>query len=321
MTRLIVVGAGISGLTTAVRLQEAGFDVSIYARELPQDTTSAVAAAIWFPYAVKPVQAANRWSAESYLAFEQLSQQPGTGVSMTDFLVLTRPGLDNSWREELPEGAVRLARPEELPAGYEMGYLARVPLAETQQYLPYLLERFRESGGSLQQKAVTDLRQLFQEADGVVNCAGLGASLLCQDETLYPIRGQVVKVQKQPGARSMVDSMDKGKLAYIIERSDSIILGGTDYDHDYNTSPTPEDTRVILDRCAQLQPALSQPAVIAAAAGLRPKRPSIRCEREPDQPVVHNYGHGGAGFTVSWGCAEEVVRIIRRVFIRLDARG
>lgn len=313
MKRVIVVGAGVSGLTSAVALQEAGYTVTIYTRELPNATFSAVAAAIWFPYALEPLEAANRWSAETYRVFEQLSQKPGNGVSMTDFLVLTRPGLDNSWREELPAGAVKLAKPEELPPGYEMGYLARVPLTETPVYLPYLQRRFRDAGGQLKHKAVEDLYDLTREADIIVNCAGLGARELCRDETVYPIRGQIVKIEKASSARSMVDSMDKGRLAYVIQRGTDTILGGTDYDHDYNTAPTPEDTRIILERCAGLQPSLSRPQVIAAAAGLRPKRPAIRCEQEPGQPLFHNYGHGGAGFTVSWGCAGEVLGIIGRV--------
>lgn len=314
MRRVIVVGAGVSGLTTAVILQEAGYAVTIYTRDLPQATTSAVAAAIWFPYAVEPIQAANRWSADSYRVFEQLAQTPATGVSMTDFLVLTRPGLDNSWREELPAGAVRLAKPEELPPGYEMGYLAQVPLTETPIYLPYLQSRFMKAGGLFQQETIHHLSDLTREADLIVNCAGLGARELCQDESVYPIRGQVVKVENVPGTRSMVDSMDKGKLAYVIQRGGDTILGGTDYEHDYNCTPSSEDTEVILRRCAQLQPSLAQPKVVHAVAGLRPKRPAIRCEQEPGQPIFHNYGHGGAGFTVSWGCAAEIIGAIRQAY-------
>ncbi|MCB0580932.1 MAG: FAD-binding oxidoreductase [Phaeodactylibacter sp.] len=306
MRAITVLGAGVSGLTTAVRLIEAGFPVRILAKEPPEKTTSAVAAAIWFPYEAEPAAKVNRWSAESFGVFSELARQPGAGVRMTDFLVLTRPGPDNSWKDGLPAGTVREARVEELPPGYEMGYMANVPLAETQAYLPYLLKRFLDGGGEVQIREVKAVGPLLQEGHIVVNCTGLGARELFGDETVYPIRGQVVKVQKNGPAQSMVDSMVKGSLAYIIERSNCIVLGGTDYDNDYNRQPSEEDTQTILARCRQLEQRLGAPVVIQALAGLRPKRPAIRCEKEEGRNVFHNYGHGGAGFTVSWGCADEI---------------
>ena len=301
-----VLGAGISGLTTAVRLIESGHPVRILAKEPPEQTASAVAAAIWFPYEAEPVEQANRWSAKSFRTFQKLAGLPGTGVRMMDFLVLTRSGMDNSWKDELPDGAVRPARPEELPTGYEMGYIAKVPLAETQIYLPYLMERFRKAGGELVVQEVKDVESLLQGGRIIVNCTGLGSRELFGDETVYPIRGQVVKVKKTRPVQSMVDSMNKGRLAYIIERSDCIVLGGTDYDNDYNRKPTQADTDTILARCRQLEERLGAPVVLQALAGLRPKRPAIRCEKEEGRNIIHNYGHGGAGFTVSWGCADEV---------------
>ena len=306
MKPITILGAGVSGLTAGVRPTEAGSPVRILAKEPPERTTSAVAAAIWFPYEAEPLERVNRWSAESYHEFAKLAQLPGTGVRMVSFLLLTRPGLDNSWKDALPAGTLREASPEELPPGYEMGHTAYVPLAETQIYLPYLLERFRQRGGELLVQEVKEVESLLQDGHIVVNCTGLGSRELFGDESVYPIRGQVVKVQKKGPVQSMADAMDKGRLAYIIERSDCIVLGGTDYDNDYNALPTDEDTATILARCRQMEQRLGEPAVLQALAGLRPKRPAIRCEKEEGRNLIHNYGHGGAGFTVSWGCADEV---------------
>ena len=310
MTPITILGAGVSGLTTAVLLIEAGYPVRILSREVPEMTTSAVAAAIWFPYEAEPVNMVNRWSTESYHIFQQLSDQAGTGVSMADFLVLSRPGHNDSWKDELPSAAVRLATRAELPPGFELGYVAKVPLAETPVYLPYLLERFLSQGGQLNVQEVKEVDSLLQQGHIVVNCTGLGARQLFGDLDVYPIRGQVVKVAKTPGVRTMVHSLVKGQLAYIIERSGDIVLGGTDYDHNYELDISEADTERILQRCQDLEPHLGTPAILGAVAGLRPKRFAIRCERETGRNVIHNYGHGGAGFTVSWGCAEEVLRFL-----------
>jgi D-amino-acid oxidase len=307
---ITVLGCGVSGLTTAVSLLEAGHEVRILARELPEGTVSAVAAAIWFPYEAEPREQVNRWSAESFAVFAELTAQPGTGVAMTDFLVLSQPGQDDSWKDHLPAGAVRQARPDEMPTGFTLGYLARVPLVETPRYLPYLLARFQNQGGTIELREIQTIDNLLKTGELLVNCSGLGARQLFDDDTLYPIRGQVLRAAKTGPLRSMVYSREKGRLAYIIARSSDVVLGGTDYEHDYREAPTEEDSRAILERCRALEPRLGQPVVLGATAGLRPKRPLIRCEWEAERPIIHNYGHGGAGFTVSWGCAQEVCRLV-----------
>lgn len=311
MAQITILGAGVSGLTTGILLREAGYQVRILARELPAQTVSAVAAAIWFPYEAEPAEMANRWSAASYLVFQELAGLPGTGVSMVDFLVLSAEGQDDSWKEGLPKGAVRQASAEELPPGFNLGYLARVPLAETPVYLPYLQARFLRSGGELAIREVLEVDSLLQQGHAVVNCTGLGARQLFSDDSLYPIRGQVLRAAKKEGVRSMVFSGVKGQLAYIIVRSTDIVLGGTDYSHDYRLEHSEEDTRLILQRCRALDAAIDTPTVLGAAVGLRPKRPAIRCEREAGRNVIHNYGHGGAGYTVSWGCAQEVLHLMQ----------
>lgn len=310
-TPITILGCGASGLTTAISLLEAGYAVRILTRDMPAATVSAIAAAIWFPYEAEPREKVNRWSAESFEVFGQLASLPGTGVSMVDFLVLSRPGHDDSWKAFLPAGAVREAQAAELPAGFELGYVARVPLIETPIYLPYLLERFQHQGGIVEVRDILEVESLLEQGGLLINCSGMGAQQLFGDDSLYPIRGQVLRVAKNSPVRSMVHSLVKGRLAYIIERSGDIVLGGTDYEHDYHTMPSAEDSHAILERCQALEPHLGQPLVLDTLVGLRPKRPLIRCELEPGRPIIHNYGHGGAGFTVSWGCAAEVQRLVR----------
>jgi D-amino-acid oxidase len=74
----------------------------------------------------------------------------------------------------------------------------------------------------------------------------------------------------------------------------------------------PQTAQEILEKCRLLEPALSQAAILGHAVGLRPGRREVRLELEwlaGGRAVIHNYGHGGAGFTLSWGCAREVVEL------------
>ncbi len=107
---ITVVGCGVSGLTTAIVLQRAGYSVRIVTENLPQDTTSAIAAAIWFPYKSGPVEAVNRWSRQTYFELEVLAENPASGVSMVDFLELVQAKTDAWWLDALPVGGWRLRR-------------------------------------------------------------------------------------------------------------------------------------------------------------------------------------------------------------------
>ena len=89
--RVVVVGAGVVGLTCAVRLAEAGHETHVLARDLPPETTSAVAAALWYPYRALPHDRVTRWSAHTYVELRALAAEPGTGVRMRDGLELLGP--------------------------------------------------------------------------------------------------------------------------------------------------------------------------------------------------------------------------------------
>jgi len=95
MGRVIVVGAGIVGLTCAVRLLEAGHRVDVVARDLPLETTSAVAAALWYPYRALPQDRVTAWAAASYAVLADLARDERTGVRMlTGTEVLRTPQPD-----------------------------------------------------------------------------------------------------------------------------------------------------------------------------------------------------------------------------------
>jgi D-amino-acid oxidase len=308
-TRIAVIGAGVSGLTSGVVLAESGYDVTLFAAEVTA-TTSAVAGAIWYPYHIRPKEKVESWGRSSYDEFVLLARDRASGVGLIQlhaFSVETRrrfprwsAGMD---RRYLPR--------EEIPAAYRYGFAVTVPLMQAPIYLPYLWRRFRRAGGRIRQRKIGDLRELTQEFAAVVNCTGYGARALCNDRRLRPGRGIVVLTPNPGVDRALVYAEDAKALTYVIPRRNDCVLGGCDDDVESAIVP-PALAQAIYKRCRRIEKTL--PAMATAIAGIRPVRSEVRLavERVDGTPVVHNYGHGGAGFTVSWGCAREVLRMVER---------
>ena len=295
MARVIVVGAGVIGLTCAIRLLESGRRVDVVARDLPLETTSAVAAAIWYPYRALPQDRVTEWAGSSYAEFMGLAHDPDTGVQMrTGTEVFTAPQRDPWWRAAVPG----LDRETSLPEGYVDGWTFVTPLIEMPLYLRWLIQRVLDLGGTITR---LNLGGLPSGADLVVNCSGLGARLLGADKSVVPVRGQVVYVEQVGLDRWLLDGTGP---TYIVPRSRDIVVGGTDVMGEWSRTPSPENAADILARAARLVPELKAANVIRHKVGLRPVRPAVRVERVGD--VVHCYGHGGAGVTLSWGCADTV---------------
>lgn len=307
-----IIGCGVSGLSVGITLLENNYDVEIITDQLPEHTTSAVAAAIWFPYEVKPKALANIWSKDSYVEFLKLSDIPNSGVSMTTLTVLVKREEDAWWIDALPENEIRKASAEELPDDFPIGYKMNVPLAETQIYLDFLLNKFKTLNGKVTIRKVESLDEFNNSEALLVNCTGLGSRELIHDKALYPIHGQIVKATPQSKVDCIVADFtfekSEDRLAYVVPRGDCLVLGGTAIKDKEDTQPNPELTKEIVERCTRIEPKLEDVEIKSVHVGLRPGRSEIRVEREGH--IIHNYGHGGGGFTVSWGCAQEVKRLI-----------
>ncbi|ADO70684.1 FAD-dependent oxidoreductase [Stigmatella aurantiaca] len=303
----IVLGGGVSGLSCGIRLLEAGHAVQLWARELSPHTTSDVAAAMWYPYLASPKERVLGWGQRTYEVLRSLAGRPETGVQMVHGAELfTETVQDPWWASSVP--GFRRAAPGELPPGYSEGYAFEVPVIEMPRYLPFLLERFHELGGRLRQREVHSLEEAWSEAPTVVNCTGLGARTLVGDEALFPIRGEVLRVSPSPTPRFLIDESEARGMTYLIPRATDCILGGTAEGGVDSLTPSATEAEGILSRCRRLLPEGTPLNVVEHRVGLRPGRPSVRLEAEHlgERRVIHNYGHGGAGVTLSWGCAEEV---------------
>jgi D-amino-acid oxidase len=314
MTKSVaIVGAGVSGLTCGIVFAERGFRAKIFAEQLGTQTTSGAAGALWFPYDAEPADKVIPWALATYKVLVDLANDPRTGVSIIELRQYCRAGKIKipDWAPAISTENASPARTEKslnIPGLFTDGFSLRVPLTDTTVYLDYLAERFQKAGGEIEGNIRFEkLEAVDLNFDLVINCAGIGARELARDFDLEPHRGQVAIV---PKIDNLVSAMvcDDDPLMYVIPRKNDCLFGGTnDVSDDLN--PHPATTKAIVVECARVLK-IDNPRVLRERVGLRPFRKSgVRLEKEKlrdGRTVIHNYGHGGSGFTLSWGCAENV---------------
>jgi D-amino-acid oxidase len=295
-------------LTAAWRLAEAGHEVQVLAAAPPGETTSVVAAAIWYPYLALPQDLVTRWSAVGFEELAGLAAQPATGVRMRWGRELFRaPTPDPWWRTAVPD--LQRVPPAELPPSYVDGYRLQVPSVDMPRHLAWLADRLAGYGVSIEPRRLSTL----DEAPGeiVVDCTGLGARDLLGDRDLVPVRGQVVVVEQFGLEEWLLDETEE--LTYLAPREEAVVLGGTAQRGADDLTPDPQTAREIVARCAALVPEAARARIVEHRVGLRPARSAVRLERDvlgDGRPVVHCYGHGGSGVTMSYGCARDVVALV-----------
>jgi len=308
-----IIGAGVSGLTCGVVLAERGYHVSIFAKEIGQQTTSGAAAAVWFPYDAEPAEKVIPWALATYEALVDLSRDPSAGVSMIELRQFSR-----TRQIQIPDWAIPLGAQAVVPSSpsvtssevetslksFKSGFSLNVPLMDTTIYLDYLANRFSRAGGSITGNVHFEkLEDVDGTFDLVINCAGIGARELVQDVDLEP------RIENL----SCAIVCDDAPLMYAIPRANDCLFGGTN-DLSSDLALDPETTGRIVAECSRVLH-IEKPLVLAERVGLRPFRKSgVRLERaqlRDGRTVIHNYGHGGSGFTLSWGCAENVFRLVK----------
>ena len=305
-----VVGGGVVGMTCALRLAGAGHRVRLHTADPPEATTSAVAAAIWFPYRAAPADAVLRWGATSLEVFTRLAADPATGVALRPGTVVHRTAEPDLWWAPAVPG-VRPATPDELPPGTPAGTRCTLPVVDMGRYLPWLSAACASAGVQVVPGRVAALSALL--GDTVVLAAGLASGPLLGDGSGVPVQGQVVRLA-DPGLTGWVlDDDGPEGLTYVVPRGRDVVCGGTAVEGATGTDPDPAVEAAVLARARALVPELREAPVLSRAVGLRPGRPTVRLERLvlDGRPVVACYGHGGAGVTLSWGCAAEVAGLVR----------
>jgi D-amino-acid oxidase len=304
-----IIGAGVSGLTCGVLFAERGFRATIFAEQIGTQTTSGAAGALWFPYDAEPADKVIPWALATYKVLVDLTEDPSSGVSMIELRQYCRTGEIQipDWCNSLGGVATALRA----VSSFSDGFSLKVPLVDTTLYLDYLMSRFQKAGSEIKSEVHFEkLEDADPKFDLVINCAGIGARELVRDVDLEPHRGQVAIVPKIDNLQCAI-VCDDDPLMYAIPRKSDCVFGGTnDVSDDLN--PDPKTTNAIVAECSRVLE-IEKPRVLRERVGLRPFRKSgVRLEKEKfsdSRTVIHNYGHGGSGFTLSWGCAENVFEL------------
>ena len=254
-----MIGAGVSGLTTAICLAEAGHDVTVAAAQLPPRTTSAAAGAIWGPHLVGMDERVARWGSVTLDRLTELAADPASGVHLAEGVAASAQPRGDPFDWVTGIDAARPCDPAELPDGYAAGWRLTAPIVSMPVYLGYLLARLSRAGAALRDAEFGSLGEAaaLTGARVIVNCSGIGAARLVPDPEVTPVRGQVV-VAENPGLSQFFVGVGEqaDDVSYYFPHGDVVVLGGTEEAGNWSLEPDPATAERILRGCAAVEPRL-----------------------------------------------------------------
>ncbi|XP_071962329.1 D-aspartate oxidase-like [Antedon mediterranea] len=317
--RVCVVGAGVIGLSTAVRLLDVApsLQVTVVADLFTPFTTSDGAAGVNVFWNYQPDSLLYKWGFSTYMYGQKLYKENGHLTGVQQFFTVDIYDKETNCINASDIDRRKLSY-KELEAlypgsGYRYGTSSLTYLTECKIYLPWLMKRFKLKGGNVLHRHVNSFDEIAADYDVIVNCSGLGARQLAHDDSIKPVRGQIFRV-KAPWIK--IATYDHDKMTYIFPRSNDVIVGGV-YQHDnWDLSINHQDRENIWKRACKMDPSLKHAHIINEWVGLRPGRPEVRLEREvivvngKKVNVVHNYGHSSRGITLHWGCAVDASQLV-----------
>ncbi|XP_062560390.1 D-aspartate oxidase-like [Armigeres subalbatus] len=338
--KFIVLGAGINGLSCAFRLTQEFPDarVEIISECFSPNTTSDVAAGLWEPYLSgdSPRHLLRKWSLESYEYFLRLwrsGRADECGISLVPFISCSKneePD-DIFWKDFVFHyGNLTQKRLEQLSREHGQEYKSGIEFVtftcEPTKLMAVYTTALKARGTVFRQQKIESIQELLREPPNinavVINCLGIGTRELLNDLDISPCRGQVRRVEAP-----WIFHVFCNDSGYVIPNTGSVTMGGIKQMDDYELKARQEDTDKIKRGCHGIVPALERAPIKGEFVGLRPLRKGIRLEVEwimsdnGDRfPVIHNYGHGGSGITLSWGCAGEVLGLVRSVIVENSSR-
>ncbi len=313
-----MVGAGIIGMTNAIVLLENGFDVTVFTKDDPLATNSDAAVATWFaPNDDKPLL--QKYCLKSLEKFDELIKYKTPGVDKISELLYfkTESDFKNSvWAKESVRKLVELS--EDTAAqlkidGFPFSVLVKIPLINPIFYRPHMLEHFKGLGGKLIEQEIISLNDLVKSYPIVINSPGWEAKHLTPDDSVYPIRGQTETFAMISGIKKDYSLNVEGLNAYVVFRpaakgDGDCVVGTTFQVGDADREIRTGDKHTIINNVSTFFPRVKKLTTISKV-GIRCGRDEVRVEeeRKGQSMIVHCYGHGGSGYSASWGSANKVL--------------
>ncbi len=323
---IAIIGAGIIGITNAIKLLENGFKVTVITKDPPLRTNSDAAVASWYPSSArKPLL--QKLCFDSLQYFDQLSCLKNSGISwikVVKYMNNENGYLENPWikmvesKDGLPQNYIQLNE-------FKCAIPITIPLADVNIYRPYLLNWFYELGGKIIIEEVSKVIDLIDKYKVIINCCGWEAKYLANDHRSHPVRGQTIIIEVKDSDKIPL-SFDAGSLnAYARYRPQSLdCVIGTSYKvNDKKTAITQQETEDIYEKVELFIPNVREYKVKGIKVGLRSGRWDVRVGPEwissgtKESFLVHNYGHNSSGFSASWANAkmvlDEVIRGLKHL--------
>lgn len=248
-----VIGSGVMGLTSARLLQDAGWDVTIYTREMARHTTSNVAGGEWGPYSVHdPAVSSDAFKEQiqlaariSHRAFTNLGGR-AYGVRWTELYNLSKtpPEEGGEFQHLYPYRTDLQPGEHPFPVPYVRHELTM--MVEPAIFLRRLINDFLQSGGKFVIRNFNRKEEILALSEKIFfNCTGLGAATLFDDKEITPAKGQLVHMPPDPDVDYLTIGGGESNL-YMFSRTDTVLLGGTFKLGDYSQNPEPEETERIV---------------------------------------------------------------------------
>ena len=335
--KVVILGAGVIGLTAACHILDRfpdSVDLTLVSDKFSPDTVTDKSAAMFSPlchkddasYQNDQGETYKAWISKSFDVFKSIYNSPEdaakVGISVVSGFALWDSLQPLPWWKDLVYD-FRVLDPDSnkvkdinVPPNCAQIWYFSSFMMNPSLLLGWLLEKVKLRGCRVEQRKISELSELTPSYDVIINCTGLGSSqAIAMDSDLYPIRGQMVLVHAPRVKLWTTRYSPKIHVGIYPRGSEEVVLGGIKDAGNWNEDVDPDTTQRILERCQELVPSLNSAKMVRSWAGLRPGREEVRletCEVGGGKTLIHCYGHGSRGVTLSWGCASDIGDVLEK---------